>query len=211
MYLQLAEGYDGYPMSDGYLSSGGPPWSGLSDDRLANYVWMPDNEGGGEYWHIKNFDGMAPRKFDEMIEALAPYQPMSEGLSRGGRAKDWKDQKREAKAARDAAKTANIQGRADKKQAAVRYKDAKAQAAATGGDTSGGIKGLVGKGMETIGNIFGKGGGDTDAGGNPNRVDVSVGPPPPPPGPTFMEQYGTYVIIGGVIVLIGGAYLLTRK
>lgn len=190
----------------------------LSEDRLANYIYIPMQDGTGEYWHMKNFDGMAPRKFAELLEMVEPFQPMTEGdLAAGGRRKDFKEEKQKLKLEREKAKTANIQGRADKKQAAVRYKDAKAQAAATGkggnaGDT---IKDIVGSVAGAAGKIFGKGGGEDAAAERVQigtTLDVSGRNDPPLVEETFFEKNKTAILVVGGLVIVGGiAYFATRN
>jgi hypothetical protein len=218
MYLQLAEaGYGGYPMTEG-LSAGIYGGGGLSQGPDPdNYIFMPDGNGGGEYWHMKNFDGMAPRKFDELLEVVAPYQPMNEGLSAGAGAaqrRAFKDQKQQQKLARDAAKTAVIEGRAAKKQGAAQVKISKAGALdrGEGGKGAAALTDIVGKVAGAAGQIFGKGGGGGDEAA---RVTGSfdVGPPPPPvPEPSFFEKNKTIImVVGGIIVIGGIAYFATRK
>lgn len=181
MYLQLAEGQKAV--------------------NLDNYIKIPDGAGGWQFAHIRMFDDMPMRKFEEMLDYLEPYQPQAGQLSAGGR--DWRAQKRESKLARQAAKTATIQSRAT-------LRNSKA-GAIDRGDKPEGIGGVLNKALDTVGGIFGKKGSDQAAAPQGNeRFNVQVeggNQPPPEEEKTFLEKYGIWIGVGAV-VLVGGYFLL---
>jgi len=100
--------------------------------NLKNYIFVPGQNGvGGTYQHITRFSDLPMAQFNQVLDALAPFQPaMNEGefaLAEDGSewwipgmsASDWKEEKRAQKIADKAAKTA-------KKNAAANLKNAKA-------------------------------------------------------------------------------------
>jgi len=196
MYLQMAEGYG---LSDGL--SAAPGGYTVNPDVMRNYIFVPDADGG-KWLHISMFDGAGMREFDEFLEAVADYQPvtMREGLSADGARREFRDQKKQQKLERQAAKTDVITARAEKKRKQVPGKGAEA------------IGGLLTKGLDTAANTFGKG--DSPAGQDVGKFDiggnVSFGNQGgTQPEKTFIQKYGLY--IAGAAVVGVGIYLYTRK
>lgn len=213
-YLQLAEG-GGYPppdlpysLSQGQydLSQGSPAYM-LSEDPLRNYLFVPDGAGGGNWVNVEMFAYMPAAQFEALMDELAPYQPNLDepgmalfGL--GKKAKQWKQQKRQARLEKKNARTEVIRSRADLKRS-------KAEGIRTGtwkgsgvGDV---IKDVTGNITQAAGRIFGGGGGD----GSGLTVEGGLDFSNQPPEPSFMQKYG--LIIG--VVVVGGAllYFATKK
>jgi len=211
MYLEMAEGYN---LSD-YGLSAAPGGYTTNPDVMRNYIFVPDDQGG-KWLHISMFDGAGMREFEEFLDAVADYQPvtMREGLSAGGARREFRDQKKQQKLDRAAAKTDVIAARADKKRstADVRRSKADANDRGEGGKGAAAIGGILTKALDTAGDIFGKDGspagadvGKFDVGGN-----VSFGNQGgTQPEKTFIQKYGLY--IAGAAVLAVGIYFVTKK
>ncbi len=194
-YLQLAEDGD-YDLSSGDYY--------LSEDPTYNYIFVPDATGG-KWVNLEMFSDLTGEDFETMIEALGPYQPdlqEDDGMGLfgiGKKAQEWKKQKREARLEKQRAKSEKIRGRAH----LLRGKGE----SYAGGERPTGIGDVFSGIVSTVGSIFG--GGQQQA--PQERFDVTGGvsfSTEEPPG--FFKQYGTVMIIGGV-VLVGGLLLLRKK
>jgi LPXTG-motif cell wall-anchored protein len=167
------------------------------------YIFMPNFEsGGGLYIREDKFDSMPNDQFKMLMRQLAPYQPevqtgqMSEQQFLGNR-EDRKKNRESKRNRRDQKANSKAESRTTRANAKQTRADAKKSKADSG---QGGIDWDKVKdvGGSLIGKVFNKGG---DEG-----ADASAMVPEPKP---FYKN--PIVIVGGIIVLAGAGYLLTRK
>lgn len=144
-YLQLAEGGGyappgyAYELSQGQydLAQGSGAYMLSQSDPLRNYLFVPDGNGGGNWVNVEMFSYMPAAQFEALLDELAPYQPnMDEpgmalfGLGR--EAKQWRNQKRQARMEKKKARTEVIRARAEKKRGTAAVRGAKAEGIRTG-------------------------------------------------------------------------------
>lgn len=202
--LQLSENGGYFLSENGYTLSEPAKPAGIN---LKNFIWIPDNSipGGGTWENVNRFSNMTEADFNKLLDLVLPFQPglSDDGMSflgLGKKAQAYKQQKQDARIAKKAAKTAVITSRAD-------LKSSKAEGIRSGTFQPGGA---IQKGLEGVTGVVSKlFGGDGGVSGNV-AFDTSGGQLPPPEEKTFLQKYGLALGIG-VVVLVGGVYMLTRN
>lgn len=214
-YLSLAE--NPYDLSNSEFDLSGD--FDLAEERPSyqNYIFFPDQRGGGTYQHVKRFDKLTEKEFENLLNAVAPFQPgMNEQgsyelqedgslIEFGMSASEWKEQKRELKKARQEAKTEKLKG-----TAAMRA----AKAAGIEGGTYEAPIAKIGKGaiegaQKLAGSFLG--------GMVPNfqgSADFSLAPQAPPPAPGIagvLANIPTWAKVGGAALLAFGVYKLATS
>lgn len=167
MYLQLAE-------------------NSTSDLVKQNYIFVPSNIPGqpGTWVRDDAFDDLSTADFNEVIEAMEPFQPMNENTYLAGFG-DWIKKKRELRAARKEAKTELIKS--------------KAAGITAGTFTPGGaLSNILGTIGSTASSIFGGGQGQIE---------------PQPQTETESKPFykNPVVIIGGVLLIGSLIYFRQKK
>lgn len=182
-----------------YLQLADNDYSHLAAAPMKYYIFIPQGFRGASkdsYVREDIFDSMDPMEYAQVMQELAPYQ--ATGLS----------DKAERKAAR-AAKKATKGGGARRDARATRQKnrqDSKLARVQAGG----GFGGILGKVTDAAKNIFGKGDDASldiqSGGGGGLEIDYNAGGEE-----SFFSKYKVPLIIGGVAVVAGTIYLVTKK
>lgn len=185
-YLQLAENY-------------------LSEDAADMYVFIPAGYRGAPndmYVREDYFDGMSNMEFAQIMAELEPYQPMlsaknseKKAARRAARQQKRLDKRASSKGqARRDARLARIQARQEGKTARA--------------EMGGGFGGALDKIGGIAGSIFGGGGAGGDMGADERiegSIDFGTG------GEEAPKKNWIPWAIGGVVVVGGLIFLLTRK
>lgn len=196
MYLELSEGPEMYLQQgesmylqqspDMYLQQGGDP--------MDFYVYVPNQQGGGEYVREDLLDEMLT---DEQFDMVLDMQPGMSGLFGN-------------KAARQARRADRQSKRARRREARTQIKEQKAAGTRqTGGEKIfSTLTNITGAARD----IFGGGGGQAPAGMSPELRGVSFdgsfqAGQTPPPGGNFLGRYGIPLAIAGAAIL----FFATRK
>jgi hypothetical protein len=187
-----------------YLQLADNGYSHLAQRPNEYYIFIPKgfrNAAKDSYIREDLFDNLSPYDYAEIMEELAPYQ--NTGLSDKASRKADRAAKKGAKADKK-----ELQGGGARRAARAERQDQRQQAKIAKKAAGGGAGGFLDKVIGGAKDIFGKNDSiDIQAGGGGGiRVDYDPGAEP-----TFFEKYKVPLIIGGVVVVAGGIYLVTKK
>jgi len=184
-----------------YLQLADNAYSHLAAAPMKYYIFIPQGFRGASkdsYVREDIFDSMDPMEYAQVMRELEPYQ--NTGMSA-------KDDKADRKAAR-ADKKATQGGGARRDARAMRQKqrqDSKLAKVQAGG----GVGNILGKVVDGAKSIFGKNNDtslDIQGGGSGLQIDYNAGGQE-----SFLSKYKVPLIIGGVAVVAGTIYLITKK
>jgi hypothetical protein len=203
MYLQLAD-------------NGQDQWmDSLAEESPQDlYIFVPHDESGetGEWIREDHFDHLSPIEWNAVMDQLEPYQPSAQ-LS--GIFSNFKEKRAARKEGRAQKKFDKREGKSLKKSEKERRKEERHAGRMSSRQsrqekrlTKGGSGFDMDKGMEIGGNILDTVGGMFGGGGGGDRGfegGFSYGEEK-----SWMAKNWPILAVGGV-VLIGGAYFLTKK
>jgi hypothetical protein len=184
-----------------YLQLADNAYSHLAQRPNEYYIFIPQGfRGAAKDSYIREdiFDNLSPTDYAQIMAELAPYQ--NTGLSDKASRKADRAAKKDAKAAKKA-----TQGGGARREARAERQGQRQQARIAKKAAGGGAGGFLDKVIGGAKDIFGKGV-DVEATGGGLEIDYSSGGEP-----SFFEKYKIPLIIGGVVVVAGGIYLVTKK
>ena len=186
-----------------YLQLADNAYSHLAQRPNEYYIFVPQGfRGAAKDSYIREdlFDNLSSHDYVVIMEELAPYQ--NTGLSDKASRKADRAAKKGAKADKK-----ELQGGGARRTARAARQDQRQQAKIAKKSAGGGAGGFLDKVIGGAKDIFGKGdSSDVQAGPGGIKVDYD-----PDAEPTFFEKYKIPLIIGGVVVVAGGIYLVTKK
>jgi hypothetical protein len=183
-----------------YLQLADNAYSHLAQRPNEYYIFIPQGfRGAAKDSYIREdlFDNLSPYDYAEIMEELAPYQ--NTGLSDKATRKADRAAKKDAKAAKKA-----TQGGGARREARSERQSQRQQARIDKKAAGGGAGGFLDKVIGGAKDIFGKG---VDVQATGGGLDINYDTTEP----TFFEKYKIPLIIGGVVVVAGGIYLVTKK
>jgi len=195
MYLQLADKGDQW--LDSLAENGDSPQD--------LYIFVPDDPSGrsGKWVREDFFDNLSPLEWESVMDELEPFQPQAQ-LS--GVFSNWKEKRAARKEDRSIKKGEKTRRKEERHASKMAGRSTRQQRRLMKGGESGegGERGMeIFRGVtDTIGGIFGGGGGQQQRG-----FEGGFGFEPEK---SWMAKNWPILVVGGVVV-IGGIALATRK
>ena len=183
-----------------YLQLADNAYEHLAQRPNEYYVFIPAGFRGAmkdSYIREDLFDNLSPYDYQQIMQELAPYQ--NTGMSDKASRKADREAKKTAKADKKA-----TQGGGARREARAERQSQRQQARIDKKSAGGGAGGFLDKVIGGAKDIFGKG---VDVQATGGGLDINYDTTEP----TFFEKYKIPLIIGGVAVVAGGVYMLTKK